>query len=259
MPVVAEMHAFSLPDGRSLEAEIVDYNAKLNQVELKRTDGKRVKVKASIFVDEDQAYIKEWDAAKAFTSDRLLKISCTDETIEEWKKEEYKDLRDTEGNVENYLMKETMFERVVYTVVFQNTNPSVLDNIRMDYRIYYEQSKESRDKPVAEQKVLAGKATIPPLPGKSQKVAVSSDPVVIYKDNINSIDWSDGSARVGGEGKVHGMRARLYLKTPSGQEIMREFCSPSSLSAAKYLWKDGTPAAAKSKGGKKKGKRNKKG
>ena len=38
----AEMRPFSLHDGRSVEAEIVGYNAKLGQVELKRMDGKSV-------------------------------------------------------------------------------------------------------------------------------------------------------------------------------------------------------------------------
>ena len=51
---------FTLPDGRSLEAEIVQYDERLGQVELKRADGKLVKIKPSVFVEEDQAYVDEW-------------------------------------------------------------------------------------------------------------------------------------------------------------------------------------------------------
>ena len=79
-------------------------------MELKREGGKRVKVRPSIFVAEDQAYIKEWDAVKAFTSGRLLKISCDDNQLDKWKEEEWKDVRYTSGNVEKELMKTTTFD-----------------------------------------------------------------------------------------------------------------------------------------------------
>ncbi|NNJ71296.1 MAG: hypothetical protein HKP10_08440, partial [Kiritimatiellales bacterium] len=59
-PAKAELREFKTPDGKSVMAEIVGYNAKLGKVELKRENGKRVKVKPSVFVEEDQQYITDW-------------------------------------------------------------------------------------------------------------------------------------------------------------------------------------------------------
>jgi hypothetical protein len=237
--VGAEMHSFSLEDGRALEAEIVDYNAKLGKVTLKRPDGKRIPVQADIFVSADRAYIKEWDASKAFTSESLLKVVCKAEMIKKSKEEIYKDIRDSEGNVEEYLMKEIKYEEIAYTLSFMNRNKADLDGIRIEYRIYYEQSSENRDKAVPDQYVLAGRANLPVLIG-GKKTLFTSNPSTVYTDNINSIDWADGSARVGGKGDVHGIRARLFLKNASGSEIMREVVYPTTLSANKFPWKEGT-------------------
>jgi hypothetical protein len=250
----AEMHAFSLPDGRALEAEVVDYNARTGLVDLKRADGKRVKVKPDVFVEEDQAYIKEWNAAKSFTSDKFLKISFDEEILKRWKEEIYKNLTDTEGNVEEYLMKEIKYEDVAYQVELRNMNKTPLDGMRMEYRVYYEQSRENRDKQKPAQYIWAAKSDISPIPG-GQSVKVVTKPVTIYDDNLNPIGWADGSERVPGRGDVHGIRARIYLKTASGKEIMREACYPKNLSSGEFAWKGGTgkpPAPLDSK--KKKGK-----
>ena len=102
----SEMHAFELQDGRTIEAEEIDYDSRSGKVTLKRQDGKRIPVPANVFVEADQAYIREWDAAKAFTSDKFLKISFDREILERRKEEVYKNLRDTAGNEEEYLMKE---------------------------------------------------------------------------------------------------------------------------------------------------------
>ena len=251
----AEMRAFELPDGRMLEAEIVDYDARSGKVTLKRADGNRVPVKANIFIEKDQAYIREWDAAKSFASDRFLKIGFDQDTLKRWKEEVYKDLRDTDGNVEEYLMKEIKFEDVAYQVELRNMNKTPLDGMRMEYRIYYEQSRENRDKQNPTQYIWGGKSDISTLSG-GQSVKVGTEPVTIYDDNLNPISWADGSERVPGRGDVHGIRARIYLKTKSGKEIMRECCHPSTLSSADYPWKAGTGKPPAPQGtGKKKGKK----
>ena len=244
-PAYSETRAFSLLDGRTIEAEIVDYDGRQGAVTLKRVDGKRVPVKTDIFVEADQLYFKEWDAAKAFTSDSLFRISCDEEVLEKRKEEVYKDLRDTEGNVEEHLMKEIKYEDIAYNLNLRNGNKTALDNMRMEYRIYYEQSRESRDNPDATQYVLAGKTDLPALPGGGT-AAVTTDAVTIYSDNINSIDWSDGSARVGGKGEVIGLRARLYITMGSGAEMTREITYPKTLSDKGFPWKSGTgrPPAA---------------
>jgi hypothetical protein len=230
----AEMHEFHLPDGRSIKAEIVDYNARLGTVELMLENKSRKKIDASIFVANDQKYIKDWSAMQAFSSDRLLKVACDEKEVEEWKKEEYADLSDTEGNVERTLMKETVFQKMAYEMELRNMNDITLNGLRMEYRIYYEQSEESFDKPEVVQRNIEGKLDIPSIPAKG-KIAVQTNPVQIHRDNINSISWSDGGSRTGGKGKVLGLWARLYMKAADGKETMRDIYEPASM-RGKYVW-----------------------
>ena len=62
-------HTFDLPDGRSL-ATILSVDDRSGIVELERMDGKITKVKTTVFIEEDQLYIKNW------ISDRLFYFTC---------------------------------------------------------------------------------------------------------------------------------------------------------------------------------------
>ncbi len=96
----AELHEFTLKDGRTLKAEIVGYNAKLGKVELKREDEKRVPVKPTVFVEADQKYIREWSVLDGVRNERLFKVACKKVMAEKWKKKKLATepvvLRDTE-------------------------------------------------------------------------------------------------------------------------------------------------------------------
>ncbi len=235
----AEMHAFSLPDGRALEAEIMDYNTKLGLVELKRADGKRVKVKPSVFVEEDQAYIREWAKSLAFRSPNIFKITCSDETVKKWKEEETQDIRYTDGTVEkDFTINVKKFEQIAYKIAFNNTGATVLQGMTLEYCIFYEQSKLTRrgEKPEMQQKTLKGKIDVTVIQGKS-KSEVLTKPAEIYEDNLIDIpQGGDGDQRRPGIGDVHGIRGRLYLKAGDGSTVMREFSKPTSLSEKDFRW-----------------------
>lgn len=233
----AEMHTFTLQDGRALEAEVFDYNAASGKVTLKRPDGKRVPVKENLFIEADQQYIREWDSLKTFTSIRLLKINCDDKNVGEREEEQYENVVDTAGNVERTLMKVTTFEKIAFEFVFQNMNTAPLEGIRMNYIIYYEQSLETYEKPEEKQFSFAKEKILPALLGK-KTTPIMTNSVEIHSDSINSISWTSGRSRVGGKGDVHGIRARIYMMTSSGKEVMREFSHPKALSLTKFPWKN---------------------
>lgn len=56
----AELHEFKLNDGRTIKAEVMKYNSTLGTVDIKRKDGKIVRVKSDIFSEKDQKYVEEW-------------------------------------------------------------------------------------------------------------------------------------------------------------------------------------------------------
>ena len=237
--VKAEMHEFNLPDGRTLEAEIVDYDARRGLVELKRTDGKRVKIKPSIFIPDDQAYIEEWGQSLAFLSDRLLEIECNDTVVEKTKEKEIKDVTYTDGQVvKDFITTVKTIDKTAFELVFNNTSSTALSGVRMEYGIFYEQSEMAwQMKPEQVQKVFYGKTDVPALPEKS-KITVLTEAVTTHEDSINPIPQAGGDQRRPGKGEVHGIRVRLYMKTPTGKEVMRELCQPETLSEKKFPWKD---------------------
>ena len=88
--------------------------------------------------------------------------------------------------------------------------------------------------PVVESKTLFGKADIPEIPAKNA-VTVSTEPVMVYEDDINPVPQLGGDQRRPGKGEIVGIRARLSLKC-GAVEAVREICEPDWLSEEEYPW-----------------------
>jgi hypothetical protein len=232
----AQLHTFTLPDGRTVDAEILSLHEQRGTVELRRADGKVVNVKPSIFVQTDQQKIQAWAANRSFLSDRSLQVDIEKTLVENWKEKEYQDLEYTDGSVVKELMKETRFEEVAFDLTLKNRSKMALDSLSIEYIIYYEQSETAWDKPQVEQKTERGAYQIASLqPNQSDQSQSKS--VIIYDDNIAEKRWTSGGNRVGGKGDIHGIRMRIF-KQIDGEIIFREFIYPDSLSATTYPWTD---------------------
>ncbi len=230
---------FMSAEGKTIRGAVKAYDARTKMVTIERDNKRRSTVPITVFSEADQTYILEWDASKGFSSESLLKISCDNKQVEQRKEKELEDIHYSDGSVEkNFEKTVTTFERIAFEVKFQNQNKSELKDIRMEYRIYYEQSELVREKkPETKQKYFAGEMAIPVLPGNS-KTMVTTETVEIHKDSVNPVPQSGGDLRRGGEGEVHGIRARLYMKMSSGKEVMREFSYPEKLSEEDFSWKE---------------------
>ena len=243
----AEYRDFMDTQGRAIRGRVLKYDARSKKVTIERDNKQSTTVPIAIFSEADQNYIIEWNAAKGFTSSSLLKISCNDQQIEKRKEKETQDITYTGGSVEKDFVKTvTTFEKIAFELIFQNMNKTELKNIRMDYRIYYEQSKMVwEEKPEMIQHCFSGKMTVPTVPAKG-KLSVITKSVETHKDNINPVPQRGGDQRRPGEGDVIGFRAQIYMKMASGEEVMREFCQPNTLSLKKYPW-DAPRSSAPSK------------
>ena len=234
----AQYRDFTSADGKTIKAAVKAYDAQKKIVTIERDNKRTSKVPITVFSEADQKYILEWDASKGFLSANLLKISCADKVVEKRKEKELEDVNYTGGAVVKDFEKTVItFERIAYDIQFQNMNKYELKNIRMEYRIYYEQSEMVWEKkPEAKQNHFSGKKAVPTLSGKS-KTMVTTESVEIHEDSVNPIPQAGGDQRRGGKGEVHGLRVRLYMKMSSGKEIMREFSCPEKLSEKKFPWK----------------------
>lgn len=227
---------FTNTEGQTMTGAVVAYDAKTQTVTIERENRRTAKVPISVFVEEDQTYILEWEASKGFLSNSLLKINCSRQRTGDRKEQEFKTFV-YDGSPEELLMKEVLYESTFFEVELYNKNAYDMKDLRMEYIVYYEQSKESWEKPVTKQLTRTGEVKIPLLTSR-KTTTVETEPVEVYTDKINSHSWTSGKSRTGGEGKVHGFRARLYLKMSSGAEVMREFSLPEKLSYRDYRWKE---------------------
>ncbi|VGO11548.1 hypothetical protein PDESU_00093 [Pontiella desulfatans] len=220
---VAEMHAFKLPDGRSVEAEIMDYNAKLGQVELQLANGSRKKIDPTIFVQADQDYIKEWASLDGFRSSSQFKIECAKKKLEQWK----------EGDD----AFETKFEKYVYEVSLANRTASEIDPLKVEYRIYYEQEENdmATKKVVNHQQVKSGTLDVERVRAKETRRA-NTEPVVLKEFEFNMSDYYvEGGDPESTSGELKGIWVRLTVKTKSGQTAVRDVYEPDSIKG-KYAW-----------------------
>jgi hypothetical protein len=229
-----EYRTFTAPDGKTVNAQIIA--VRNGQVELKRENGRLVKVSPTVFIEEDQQYIREWSDLQGFMSDAMLRTDCAEKILETWKDEVWKDVPYENGVTENELMKEIKYKRIAYNITLENRGSEPLENVRMEYVIYYEQSQEGWETPVVKQMTFSGKSSIDPVPVR-KKTEITTESVVVYQDYIDQKNWVSGRIRTGGEGQVHGIRIRLFMTTDEGKEFMREMAFPDSLSEVDFPWK----------------------
>ncbi len=236
----AEMHIFTSPNGQAIEAKIVGYDERAGLVQVERKDGKRVKVKPSIFVEDDQRYIRNWVRSQAVLSKRSLRIESTERTVKEWKEEESMDVTYSNGSTEkDFIYNEIEFESVVYDFTFKNGTRSTITDLVLEYCIYYEQSGTTwQKKPEPQIKTRYGKTKIAVIKA-DEPLTISTEPVMIYEDSLNMLPQAGGDQRRAGEGAMIGVHARIKLEV-DGEEVSREWSYPKSLDQEKYPWVETT-------------------
>ncbi len=234
--VQAELHEFRTPDGKSVQAEIVDFNAKLGKVTLKRQGGKRVRVNPSVFIEVDQKYIKEWASLAGFRSESLFKISCEDKLVEKWTEPVMQSI-----NYGGEMVKETVaekkYKRLLFDVNLENKNGVPLENLQFEYRIFYEQEEQPQPgKIVVKKKVESGVLKTVQLASKGKKTLTTKSVVLCNTEYSGDIPWDGGISGEKASGELKGIWLRIFCTTESGQMVTRNVYQPSSLEG-KYSWK----------------------
>ncbi|MEE9369785.1 MAG: hypothetical protein V3V05_13130 [Pontiella sp.] len=190
---------------------------------MERDNRKVVTVPLSIFSEADQKYILQWGFNKVFLSESSFKIDA--------KRKEVKDKDDSYSST----IQAKKVENMGYELVLENRSTAKLENIEIEYCIYYEQERATRGKQLCEQGVRYEKIEIPYLIPKSKK-EIMTEAVKIYKAELDA-DWiyTSGVKNVQ-KGKVHGIWVQVHMKLDSGEKISRNFSLPDSLNNNK-AWK----------------------
>ncbi len=235
--VQATLHEFTLKDGRTLKAEIVSYNAKLKKVELKREDGKLIPVNPAVFTEADQSYIMAWASLDGVRSERFFKVTCEKDLVEKWKKEEMDDVMYDGGDMVKELVSVSKFQRYIYNLTLENKNTFPLENLKLEYRVFYGQEEDAGSSKVVEQeKVVSGSLNIKRV-ASGKKTELKTDSVVL-RDTQYSTSISYGSSattRSRESGELKGIWVRIMATGPDGQTVVRDIFEPSSLEG-KHKW-----------------------
>lgn len=213
---------FTLPDGRSLEAEIVQYDERLGQVELKRADGKLIKIKPSVFVEEDQDYIDEWIIHSIFKG-RHITVECNKKKVGQ---------RKEDGNA--HFIRIDSF---LYEIEIQNRSATEISGLDVEYKIFYEQEVNDMDKGrvINHEKIENGKLKIKSL-GAREKRNFSTKEVELAKYEFNSTEYYvPGGDPQSTKGDIKGMWIRMEYETAGGMKSIKDFFEPSSIEG-KYRW-----------------------
>jgi hypothetical protein len=229
---------FTSAQGQSIRGRVLSFDAQKQMVRIERDNKAKATIPLAGLCDADQKYIHAWSASQGFMNERVFRIACDDKQLEKSKEEIKKDVTYSGGDtMQGLLVNVINREKIAFDFVFKNMNEDPVDGIRMEYRIYYEQSlmTESNESPETKQKTFKDTITLPAVP-RNGEVKVMTKPVEIHEDDINPMPYRGGDPRRGGKGKVHGIRARLYMKLITGEEVMREFNHPKSLTEDKFPW-----------------------
>ena len=219
-----EYRVFTDKQGRLSEARIIKVDPRTDKVTVERNDHRRVTVPSSTFSAADQEYIKEWFAAQAFLSNSRLRVAV------EKKK----------GKAEGKSPTKRAKPPCHYEVSFDNRSGGSLAGIRVEYCMYVVTDfYDGRDDEV---KVEHGAFNAFNLGNRKQKLMETKTvkPYRYYNEQIEygvgyfSIE-DDKSYNKTHEESLEGIRVRLYMKTKSGREFMREICEPGS-AEGKFGW-----------------------
>ena len=252
-----EYRTFTAEDGRTLKAKVISYDATTGKVQIQRADNNKLTVPAAAFSKKDQTYITFWQAAQDFLSTSKLKLDLKRNEVKSWKKEHEADLSQIKlgkggGKRDGVEVIATdNHTQYKYDLLIDNNGSASLENIILEYRIYYEQEKavkneadEKRRKEsgkedaeerirynaVTENKVKDGAARLKPIEPKETKT-ISTGSVTILKRTVDK-PYQD---KINLKGSLTGAWVRLTMKGPDGEKVVREIALPASI-MKKYPW-----------------------
>lgn len=220
-------HDFTDTQGRTIRGRILAYDEASGKVRFERDNRKQTKVSIGIFSEADQTYIKEWLFARSFMTEGTFKINAK-------RKQKNKEKEDS------YLRSRTV-EDTHYEIILENRAATDLNNLEVEYCIYYEQEEVKHNAALEEvlnQGVYFGNSSIESIASRG-KVTLKTDAVSIFKDTMDSgvilitLDGKSADSDNVQEGEIHGIWIRVHLKLPSGERVTREYLMPNSINKSR--------------------------
>ena len=218
---MSAFHDFLGKNGKTFRGKVLAYDVGRNIVTIQNIHNCTRKVSPEIFSEADRIYLRDWCLSKGFNSESCFRISA--------KRKQF--AVDRKRHVHAYYGSEnakTTIERVGYEIRVDNRIATTLEDISIEYCIYYEQVRADRNKQVTDEGVKFGLLHIAKLKPKSSTV-LKTDPVTLRKHEL-SADWFYYSgAENTQKGKMIGIWLRVHLPLSEGRKMTRHYSLPDSL------------------------------
>ena len=219
-----EYRIFMGRDGIGVEAKIIQYDAAKETVYLEKKDSrKHVNMSIGLFSDLDQNYIKEWPLIEAFMSKASLKLSA--------EKKKY-----TENVVFDTIYKTITEESVNFIVKLTKNREIDFPQIEMEYCIAWEEENYDSSKTfkkgqtkdtVMTPKYKSGTFVIAPTKEASELITDTVKLTFLDREFNPKLNQSGSGRHL--RSKMTGIWIKMYMKTPSGRIVVRDYCNPENL------------------------------
>jgi hypothetical protein len=217
------MRTFSTPDGRSLEARVLEHNENNGKIKLERADGRKIWTLPSVFAQADQAYIRQWIIAHQFMSSIKFKIKGDSDKDSEL-------FFEKAGDGSKVRSEETT--DIAYMITLQNRSGFTFPDLKVEYRAFihtkgYEGKKDS-DRVEGEILDVGDIGS-----GEEVTKTIITHLVTDYVTVAQASESSYGSYSYTYYGKktyeddLKGFWVRVYGPSIDGQPAVREWCYPS--------------------------------
>ncbi len=237
-----DYHEFVDQQSRSIVLKIITCDMSGGTVLVERRDHRRLTVKINTFSPDDQLYIKQWYMEHEMLSEKNLRINFNKKTVKKWNEKIMTPEQTTARGViippEQIGVKR--FETIAYELVFQNRGDVPISKMRVEYIIFYEQLSTGIKDVDPIQKQLKGAFEVLDLHAR-EKISATTEAAQIFEEDrrrgvhVGSTSIDDYKPHEA-QGRIHGIRAKVYVTLANGDEISRDYCAPSKLSLEKYPW-----------------------
>ena len=217
---LSELHDFMNKDGKSARGRVHAYNPDTGVVTIAMENGKTFGADLGTFSNANQAYVREWHFISEFFTQVHINVFT--------KKEQ-------SGVGMEFLIWRPE-EEIVYVIELENQSNYALNDLTVDYCIYYELDRPGNRGRGVEQGEQFGTLNIETLAGGEQ-VQVKTQSLVLPK-GIPYEYYKDHKAPIG---RVQGICIRIYLPLTGGNKVMREFSLPDNLRKHRNWVTDNVP------------------
>ncbi len=244
-----DYRTFTDTEGRSIKAEIVEFNPSTGKLLIKREDGKQVWVSPSIFCENDRNYIRSWAQSRKIVSEKALQV-----TVELIKDDDAssKTVYETSAKHERGRCSGTVKGHVAAKVVLKNLTDAPIQGLSIEYRFLVGIADAREDEVAYRVPGLISGVSLGPR--ESKELETDAIPLVQH--------WIWGTVATderGDDGKFltedrdlkcgadypKGIWLKLCGSGTDGVSVVRDVCVPEGLDESVF-WDDWAPDGPKS-------------